>query len=221
MKNGLGKDLQAPALDRQSLNELFSMAYEELRRLAWRVKRNDQNSTLNPTALVNEAWLKLAGSSSVRAMSMLHFKRIAARAMRQVLVEAARRRGAGKRGNAIILDPLSDTLESAGSNLTDILMLDEALSELERLDPRQAAFVEIRFFSGLEIAEAAAELGISEATAIRTWRAARAWLGARLRPAVNSKATTEVVHECSAIPPDAGLVSRSRGFGASRTTAVP
>ncbi len=84
--------------DRRALDELFSVTYEELRRLAASVRRDDPSATLSPTALVNEAWLKLAGSPQVAATSRLHFKRIAARAMRQVLVEAARRRNAGKRG---------------------------------------------------------------------------------------------------------------------------
>ena len=96
--SGSGPDAAFPVEDRQSLDEVFSMAYEELRRLASSVRRGDPSATLNPTALVNEAWLKLADSPDVGS-SRLHFKRIAARAMRQLLIEAARRRHAQKRGN--------------------------------------------------------------------------------------------------------------------------
>src|SRR5579862_8207364 len=85
-------------IDRETLNHLFSVTYEELRRLASRVKRRDDRASLSPTTLVNEAWMKLAGSPAFRSTSPLHFKRIAARAMRQVLIEAARRRRAAKRG---------------------------------------------------------------------------------------------------------------------------
>src|SRR5215471_10734969 len=88
----------SPSAERQSLDQLFSVTYEELRRLASSVKRGDGSMTLSPTALVNEAWLKLAKSAEVGAESQLHFKRIAARAMRQLLIEAARRRNADKRG---------------------------------------------------------------------------------------------------------------------------
>src|SRR5882762_983617 len=90
-----------PAADRQALDQLFSVTYEELRRLASSVRRGDPSATLSPTALVNEAWLKLADSRQLATTSKLHFKRIAARAMRQLLVEAARRRHAGKRGGGV------------------------------------------------------------------------------------------------------------------------
>src|SRR3984885_15257085 len=89
-------------VEKQTLDYLFSVTYEELRRLASAVKRNDASFTLNPTALVNEAWLKLVKSPPFETTSRLHFKRIAARAMRQVLIEAARRRNAGKRGGPVI-----------------------------------------------------------------------------------------------------------------------
>jgi len=169
---------------RQALDDLFSLTYEELRRLASSVKRGDRSSTLNPTALVNEAWLKLAGSPGVTAASPLHFKRVAARAMRQLLVEAARRRKSGKRGGAG--PPLITFDESLHTVLTtshDLLGLNAALDELAHLEPRQATIVESRFFGGFETAEIAELLGISEATILRDWRAAKAWLGHRLSKA--------------------------------------
>ena len=169
-------------LDRQALDQLFSAAYEELRRLASSVRRGDPSATLSPTALVNEAWLKLASSSGFAAVSRLHFKRIAARAMRQVLIEAARRRAADKRGGGeVAIVTFDDALQDAAQCAEDLLGLDAALEELARLNPRQAIMVESRFFGGLDIPETAELLGVSEATVLRDWRAARAWLARELR----------------------------------------
>jgi RNA polymerase sigma factor (TIGR02999 family) len=180
-------DGRGPGVTRQGrsvLDELFSVTYEELRRLAFAVKRNAASMTLNPTALVNEAWLKLANSPQVAATSRLHFKRIAACAMRQVLVEAARRRNASKRGGAgVMFVTLDDSIEVTGSSEQNLLALDDVLRELEHLDPRQATLVECRFFGGLGVSETATVLEISEATVNREWRTARAWLKHRLREA--------------------------------------
>jgi RNA polymerase sigma factor (TIGR02999 family) len=169
--------------ERRSLDQLFSLTYEELRRLAASVKRGDQSNTLSPTALVNEAWLKLAKSPGVAAQSPLHFKRIAARAMRQLLIEAARRRKSHKRGGngEVIFVTFDDSVDGAATCGQDLLALDAALSELARFEPRQAAIVESRFFAGLEVSEISDLLGVSEATVLRDWRAAKAWLGQALR----------------------------------------
>jgi RNA polymerase sigma-70 factor, ECF subfamily len=169
---------------REALDYLFSVTYEELRRLASTVKRGDPSATLSPTALVNEAWLKLANSPRFTTTSRLHFKRIAARAMRQLLVEAARRRKAGKRGGGdAILVTFSESVEEPASSEFQLLALDHALEELTRLNPRQALMVESRFFGGLDIPETAALLEVSEATILRDWRAAKAWLAHELRKA--------------------------------------
>jgi len=175
--------LPTTAEQRRSLDQLFSLTYEELRRLATAVKRGDPNITLSPTALVNEAWVKLANSPPLGATSRLHFKRIAARAMRQVLIEAARRRNSHKRGGEgeAIFVVFDDALHAAVTGEKDLLSLDIALEELARLEPRQATIVETRFFGGLEISEISALLGVSEATILRDWRAAKAWLGQALR----------------------------------------
>lgn len=168
--------------ERRTLDELFSLTYEELRRLASSVKRGDLSATLSPTALVNEAWLKLANSPRLGATSRLHFKRIAARAMRQVLIEAARRRNADKRGGgAEMTVTFDDSVDVPASCGQDLLVLDGALEELARLHPRQAMMVEFRFFGGFDIAETAALLEVSEETIFRDWRAAKAWLGQELR----------------------------------------
>jgi RNA polymerase sigma-70 factor, ECF subfamily len=174
--------LRATPQDRRALDHLFSVAYEELRRLAASVRRGDPGATLSPTALVNEAWLKLAGSPEVASTSRLHFKRIAARAMRQVLVEAARRRNARKRGAGFAVTvTFEESLDEAAWRGEDLLALDVALNELARIHPRQAFMVEGRFFGGLDLGETAALLRVSEATILRDWRAARAWLAHELR----------------------------------------
>ncbi|MDT8437299.1 MAG: ECF-type sigma factor [Gemmatimonadota bacterium] len=175
------------------VDELFSLAYEELRRLAAAVRRDDPAATLSPTGLVNEAWLKLAATPGLRPASRLHLKRIAARAMRQVLVEAARRRRAAKRGGEraafVALDEVEDRTIAVGTaamagdsaagavvSAEEVLSLDAALARLAALSPRQAEVVELRFFGGWSVAETARLVGISEATVLRDWRAARAWL---------------------------------------------
>jgi RNA polymerase sigma factor (TIGR02999 family) len=167
---------------RAALDALFTITYEELRRLASTIKRHDGSATLSPTALVNEAWLKLSNSPHVAATSRLHFKRIAARAMRQVLIEAARRRSANKRGGGtaalVTFDEHTDHATACGR---DLLALDGALDDLGRINPRQALMIEARFFGGLDVNETAELLNVSEATILRDWRAARAWLIRELR----------------------------------------
>jgi len=167
--------------DARALDDLFSATYEELRRLAASVRRNDPSATLSPTALVNEAWLKLRESPHVARTTRLHFKRIAARAMRQVLIEAARRRRSEKRGGGAVVVTFDDSLQEAASTAKDLMALDDALNDLARLEPRQALLVESRFFGGMDVAEAAQLLDISESTALRDWRAAKAWLARELR----------------------------------------
>jgi RNA polymerase sigma factor (TIGR02999 family) len=177
-----GQATARPA-ERPELDALFSATYGELRRLASTIRRGDPGATLSPTALVHEAWLKLAKSPPFEAASALHFKRIAARAMRQVLVEAARRRHADKRGGEggpmVITFDTGMTPIRADEDL--LLALDTALDQLARLNPRQAVMVESRFFGGLDVTETAALLEVSEATILRDWRAARAWLALELR----------------------------------------
>ncbi len=167
--------------DRPALDRLFSATYEELRRLASRVRQGDPSATLTPTALVNEAWMKLADTPGLAGLSRLHFKRIAARAMRQVLIEAARRRNATKRGAGAALVTLDEGMTQSVTTASELLVLNDALDQLARLHPRQAMMVEARFFGGLDIPETAELLGVSEATILRDWRAARAWLALELR----------------------------------------
>jgi RNA polymerase sigma factor (TIGR02999 family) len=168
--------------DQRAVDEVFSLVYEELRRLASYVRRSEGNITLNSTALVHEAWLKLKDSRNLAGFSAPHFKAIAANAMRQVLVDAARRRDSLKRGGGELLFVTLD--ESAGqgeSTSSELLALHAALDRLGELNPRQAAMVECRFFTGMSVVETAEVLGISASAVERDWRAAKAWLTVAMR----------------------------------------
>jgi RNA polymerase sigma factor (TIGR02999 family) len=163
-----------------STDELYTVAYEELRRLVASVKRGDAGATINPTVLVHEAWLKLAASPRSGPVGRLHFKRIAARAMRDVLVNIARRSGAGNPGDQAASVRFDDALDpSAGAG--QLLALDTALKELARVNPRHALMIESRWFGGLDVSDMAVMLGVTQATILRDWHAARAWLAQELR----------------------------------------
>lgn len=166
--------------DPGALDELFALAYEELRRLARQVRSGRATPTLNTTALVHEAYLRLGAAESLSATDAAHFKRLMAQCMRHVLIDAARRRTAAKRGGNQVRVTLGDDVIGDERHLAGVLELHEALRELERLDPRRAAVVECRYFGGLDVAETAAALDTSTATVKRDWRVARAWLAQRL-----------------------------------------
>jgi len=169
---------------RREVDHMFSLTYEELRRLATVVRKDDPSATLSPTALVHEAWMKMARSMELTGLTKLEFKRIAARAMRQLLVEAARRRQARKRGGGgAILVTLEDSSNQAVAREDQLIALDTALDDLARANPRQALMIEVRFFGGLKVPEAAELLGVSESTVHREWKFARAWLSRELRRA--------------------------------------
>jgi RNA polymerase sigma factor (TIGR02999 family) len=167
--------------DRRALDDLFSLVYEELKRLASSVRRREFHETMNTTALVHETWLKLKDSPTLASISLPHFKSIAIRAMRQVLVEEARRRMALKRsGESVLLFDDIPAREIASSS-AEIIALDAALAELASLSSRQVEVVERRFFGGESVAEVAAALDVSESVVERDWRAAKAWLAVRIR----------------------------------------
>ncbi|MEM1055602.1 MAG: ECF-type sigma factor [Bacteroidota bacterium] len=149
---------------------LFAATYDELRRLAGRVRHGRASETLNTTALVHEAYLKLAHGAP--AESRAHFLALAAKAMRHILVDEARRRGAAKRGGGAEHVELRETLLGAMPE-ADLLGLDEALDRLATVDERAARVVECRFFGGLTVEETAAALDLSPRTVERAWRAAR------------------------------------------------
>ncbi len=166
--------------ERQALDRLLPLVYDELRSLARRqMGRERPDHTLHSTALVHEAYLKLAGAGGVEAADRNHFLAIAARAMRQVLVDHARRRLAAKRGGDWQVTTLADGHQAVEFRPEEMLALDRAL---ERLEPRQRQVVEYRFFAGMEEAEIAAVLGMSERTVRRDWVKARAWLYRELYP---------------------------------------
>lgn len=177
---------KAPSIteEKRALDDLFSLVYEELLRLASFIRRNEADATLNSRALVHEAWLKLKDSPALASKSPVHFKATAAKAMRQVLVDEARRRSARKRGGAgeAIFVTLGDSTEPICSCDEELLALNAALEELASLNPRQAGMVESRFFGGLNVNETAALLGVSESAIERDWRAAKAWLASKIRP---------------------------------------
>ena len=168
-------------MDKPSVDDLFSIAYEELRGLAAAIQHERPNETLNPTALVNEVYLKMAGSMQLVPETRLHFKRIAARAMRQVLVEAARQKAALKRGGAYAFVLFNEELDGPVERAEELIVLDAALNELAKMNPRQSKLVEYRFFGGYDLRETVELLGISESTALRDWRAAKAWLALQIR----------------------------------------
>jgi RNA polymerase sigma factor (TIGR02999 family) len=156
--------------------ELAPLVYDELRRLARAYMRRERpGQTLQATALVHEAYLRLAGAGSPWS-DKRHFIGIAARVMRQILVERARARGAAKRWAGLNRVSLSDSLAVMADPEGMLPALDEALTRLEAIDPEQARIVELRFFAGLGVEEAAEAVGMSPATLKRRWTLARAWL---------------------------------------------
>ena len=156
---------------------LLPLVYDQLRHLAARQLAGERaGHTLSPTALVHEAWLRLADDASLAPEDRRQFFAIAARRMRQVLVDHARRRDAAKRGGRARESVTLSALSDGRSGGVDALALDQALGQLERADPRKAQVVELRYFGGLEMGEVASVLGISRATAQRDWDVAKAFL---------------------------------------------
>lgn len=163
--------------DPQQAEELLALVYDDLRRMAARhLGREQTGITLQPTDLVHEAWLRLSGGATLKLESRAHFYRIAARAMRQVLVDAARHRGAAKRGAGTPTLALDSNLAGEIPASIEFMPLHHALERLETLDPRLGQLVELRFFTGLTLDEAADTLGVSRRTAAKDWAAARLWL---------------------------------------------
>jgi len=169
--------------DAQASDSLVRIVYEELRRQArLTLRREGEGHTLQPTALVHEAWLRLGGQHNAQWESRTQFFALAARMMRRVLVDHARTRRALKRGGAVhvtvgVGSP-GGVAEAEGASLdaVDVIALDDALGRLAAIDPQKARLVDLRYFAGLSIPEAAAALGVSAATVGREWAIARMWL---------------------------------------------
>jgi RNA polymerase sigma factor (TIGR02999 family) len=156
---------------------LVTQLYQELRRLAAGCLRRERpNHTLQPTALVNEAYLRLAAQSQPAWNGRAQFLGVASHLMREILVDYARTRNRAKRGGGLAPICIEDAGELAAAPEVDLMALDEALDALERIDAQQRQIVELRYFGGLSIEEAAQVLGVSPATVKRDWRMARAWL---------------------------------------------
>jgi RNA polymerase sigma-70 factor, ECF subfamily len=163
--------------DKAALDRLMPLVYQELRRLArWQMRREREGDTLQTTALVNEAYLRLVDYERVQARDRTHFLAIAAQAMRRILIERARSRWSDKRGSNPQKISLDEVAEVADARAAELLALDEALQALSTIDPRKAQLVELRYFGGLTIEETANVLGISTPTVERDWRTARIWL---------------------------------------------
>lgn len=163
--------------DRKALDALLPLIYEELRRLAhFHLQKERQDHTLQSAALVHEAYLRLIGLNPPQWESRTHFFAIASQLMRQILVDYARRHAAAKRGGGVYKLPLEEATVMSGQKDVDILLLDDALKGLAKIDPRQSRVVELRFFAGLTLEEISDALEIAPATVQRDWTAARAWL---------------------------------------------
>lgn len=161
----------------EAAQSLMPLVYDELRRLArGQMRRERPGHTLQPTALVHEAYVRLAGQMPAAWKDRGHFYAIVSRIMRQVLVDNARRHGAGKRGGDVFRVSIAEGEKVADPKAADLLLLDGALESLEELDPRKARIVELRFFGGLTIDECAGYLGLSAPTIVNETRIARAWL---------------------------------------------
>jgi len=170
-----------------ALNQLVPLVYDELRRIASEHLRSaGPGQTMLTTDLVHESFLKLIGSKHLTWQNRLHFFSIAATSMRQIIVDHARARHAGKRGGRSVRVPFDDGLPISDDSLDGIAELDEALSALEKADARAARIVEFRFFGGLTNEEIAELLNISARTVIRDWEFARAWLYRFLNDKQNS-----------------------------------
>ena len=164
--------------NQQALEDLIPLVQAELKRLARAyLRRERQGHTLQTSALVNEAYLRLADAQTIDWQNRAHFFGVAARLMRQILVDFARARASQKRGgNEAVFVSLAVAIDTPVERPLDLVALDDALTTLARLDARQSQIIELRFFGGLSVEETAEVLGVSPGTVMRDWRTARAWL---------------------------------------------
>jgi RNA polymerase sigma factor (TIGR02999 family) len=172
--------------DKAALDRLTPLVYDEIRRIAHRyVQREREGQTLQTTALVNEAYLRLAGSANISWQNRAHFYAVTAQVMRRILIDHARRRHYVKHGGEVqrvaFEVAVSEVAQMSQSRAAELLALDEALAELAKLDPRKSRVVELRYFGGMNIEETAKVLEVSPMTVRRDWRAAKAWLFRRMK----------------------------------------
>ena len=162
--------------DQGALDRLAPVVYAELKRIARRHMHGERQISLQPTALVHEAWLRLAGSNMSRWQDRVHFFAVASTLMRRTLVDAARRRVADKRGGPLRDVGFNESVDAPHTSGSHLLRLDDALQDLAKHDARKAKVVELRFFGGLSVEETAEMLGISTQSVFRDWTLARSWL---------------------------------------------
>ena len=168
--------------DQAALNKLTPLVYDELRRIAHRYVQRERNGhTLGTTALVNEAYLRLAGQKKISWQNRTHFFAVTAQVMRHILIDHARRRHFAKHGGDVQRVSLAEAVLMSAERARELVALDEALDELARLDLRKGRVVELRYFGGLGLEETAEVLEISVMTVRRDWRAAKAWLFRRMK----------------------------------------
>lgn len=175
--------------DQEAAERLLPLVYEELRRIAARQLRRERDAhTLQATAIVHEAYLRLVGQPGLEWPSRAHFFAFAAHLIRRILVDHARRHNRAKRGGLVQKVTLVEAADLALEKSPDLVALDEALCGLEKIDPRKATVVELKFFAGLSLEEIAEQLGVSSETVSREWRRAKAWLYSALQPGAGNGA---------------------------------
>jgi RNA polymerase sigma-70 factor, ECF subfamily len=168
--------------DRAALDHLLPVIYQELRRMAGNYLRQESpGHTLQPTALVHEAWLRLIDQTRVNWQNRAQFFGVAAQMMRRILVDHAKTKRREKRGGDAVKLPLDDVINLSSERAADLLALDDALDELRRIDERKSRVVELRYFGGFGVEETAQILGVSPETVMRDWKVARAWLYQQIR----------------------------------------
>ena len=168
--------------DKAALDRLMPLVYDELRRIAHRyVQRERAGHTLQTSALVNEAYLRLAGQQDVSWQNRAHFFAVTAQTMRHLLIDHARRRRYAKHGGELQQVPIDDASQMSMQRATELIALEEALDELATLDQRKSQVVELRYFGGLSLEETAEVMNVSLMTVRRDWRAAKAWLYRRIK----------------------------------------
>ena len=168
--------------DQEALNKLIPLVYDELHKLASRyLRRERRDHTLQTTAVVHEAYLKLVNQRDANFENRLHFFAVAAQIMRRILVDYARRHHASKRGGDLYKLSLDEALVTSEEKGADLLAIDEALDRLAAIDPRQSRVVELRIFAGLTLEETAQALNISPSTVRREWSMAKAWLNRQIK----------------------------------------
>lgn len=182
--------------DETALNQLIPIVYGELRRLARAYMRGERRGhTLQTSALINEAYIRLVDHKGIRWQNRKHFYAVAAQAMRRVLVDHARSRDTDKRGAGVQVVELDEAAVVAQKQAADLIALDDALSDLEALDPRKSKVVELKYFGGWSIEEIAEALDLSTATVNREWNTAKLWLLRALSPPDSAKELPDEVRE--------------------------